>query len=151
MKASFDSSYGKRNEVIRVSKKNTTAKKPVAKKQHLLYVQTSGPDTPERLYSPFILGQTAKAMGLDATVYFLGKGVMVVKKGEAEKVKVGSFPTLKQVMDDAAKAGVKLMICGQSCMLFGLDPKASFIPEAQVVGAATLNDVVLEADGTMWF
>ncbi len=127
--------------------------KPVksAKKQTLLYVQTSGPDTPERLYSPFILAQTARAMGLNATVYFLGKGVMVVKKGEAEKVKVGSFPNLKQVMDDAAKSGVKLMICGQSCMLFGLDPKNAFVPEGQVVGAATLNDVVLEADGTMWF
>lgn len=127
--------------------------KPVktAKKQNLLYVQTSGPDTPERLYSPFILAQTAVAMGLKATVYFLGKGVMVVKKGEAEKVKVGSFPNLKQVMDDAAKAGVKLMICGQSCMLFNLDPKNAFVPEGQVVGAATLNDVVLEADGTMWF
>jgi hypothetical protein len=136
--------------VIGVSKKNTTAKK-AARKQTLLYVQTSGPDTPERLYSPFILAQTAKAMGLNATVYFLGKGVLVVKKGEAEKVKVGSFPTLKQVMDDATKAGVKLMICGQSCMLFGLDPKGAFVPEGQVVGAATLNDVVLEADGTMWF
>ncbi len=133
-----------------MSKRKTLAKK-VSKKQKLLYVQTSGPDTPERLYSPFILAQTAKTMGLDATVYFLGKGVLVVKKGEAEKVKVGSFPTLKQVMDDATKAGVKLMICGQSCALFGLDPKGAFVADGQVVGAATLNDVVLEADGTMWF
>ncbi|WXG46404.1 MAG: DsrE family protein [Candidatus Atabeyarchaeum deiterrae] len=121
------------------------------KKQSLLYVQTSGPDTPERLYSPFILGQTARAMDLDATVYFLQKGVMVVKKGEAEKIKLGSFPTLKQVMDDAVKAGVKLMICQQSCMLFGMDPKGAFIPEAKVVGAATLNDLVLESDGVMFF
>jgi predicted peroxiredoxin len=121
------------------------------KKQMLLYVQTSGPDTPERLYSPFILAQTAVSMGIDAIVYFLGKGVLVVKKGEAEKVKVGSFPTLRQVMDDAVKAGVKLMICGQSCQLFGLDPKAAFVPDGKVVGAATLNDQVLDADGTMWF
>jgi predicted peroxiredoxin len=128
-----------------------TAVKKASKKQMLVYVQTSGPDTPERLYSPFILATTAKAMGLDATVYFLGKGVLVVKRGEAEKIKVGSFPTLKQVMDDATKAGVRLMICGQSCALFGLDPKGAFVPDGQVVGAATLNDVVLEADGTMWF
>ncbi|WXG43778.1 MAG: DsrE family protein [Promethearchaeati archaeon SRVP18_Atabeyarchaeia-1] len=134
-----------------MAKNKTTTKRETEKKKSLLYVQTSGPDTPERLYSPFILAQTAKAMGLDATVYFLGKGVLVVKKGEAEKIKVGSFPTLKQVMDDATKAGVKLMICGQSCALFGLDPKGAFIPAGQVVGAATLNDVVLEADGTMWF
>lgn len=36
----------------------------------ILYVQTSGLDTPERLYAPFILGSTAASMGIEATVYF---------------------------------------------------------------------------------
>jgi predicted peroxiredoxin len=54
---------------------------------NLLYVQTSGIDTPERLYSPFILAQTAKAMDIDAIIYFLGMGVTVLKKGNAEKIK----------------------------------------------------------------
>ena len=134
-----------------LSKAKATTKKKSKNQKMLLYVQTSGPDTPERLYSPFILAQTAVAMGVSAIVYFLGKGVLVVKKGEAEKIKVGSFPTLRQVMDDAVKAGVKLMICGQSCQLFGLDAKSSFVPDGKVVGAATLNDQVLDADGTMWF
>ena len=40
-------------------------------------------DAPKRLYSPFVLGMTAKAMDIDATVYFLGLGVAVVKKGVA--------------------------------------------------------------------
>ncbi|GAG80325.1 unnamed protein product, partial [marine sediment metagenome] len=31
-------------------------------KKKLLYVQTSGVNTPQRLYSPFILAQTALAM-----------------------------------------------------------------------------------------
>ncbi|MDP2767521.1 MAG: DsrE family protein [Candidatus Methanoperedens sp.] len=73
----------------------------------LLYVQTSGIDTPERLYSPFILAQTAKA-------------------------------------------GVKLMVCEQSTQLINLT-RGDFVPAAEIVGAATLNDLVLEADGTMWF
>lgn len=116
----------------------------------LLYVQTSGMDTPERLYSPFILAQTARAMGIDATVYFLGAGITVLKKGNAEKIKIGEFPSLKDVMDQAVKAGVKLMVCEQSCQLISLD-KGDFIPQAEIVGAATLNDLVLDADGTMWF
>ncbi|MBE0522426.1 MAG: DsrE family protein [Candidatus Methanoperedenaceae archaeon] len=116
----------------------------------LLYVQTSGIDTPERLYSPFILAQTARAMGIDATVYFLGAGITVLKKGNAEKIKIGEFPSLKDVMDQAVKAGVKLMVCEQSCQLISLD-KGDFIPQAEIVGAATLNDLVLDADGTMWF
>lgn len=117
---------------------------------NLLYVQTSGIDTPERLYSPFVLAMTAKAMGIDATIYFLGMGITVVKKGNAEKIKMGTFPSLKEIMDDAVKAGVKLMVCEQSCQLINL-ARGDFIPPAEIVGAATLNDLVLEADGTMWF
>jgi len=120
------------------------------KKKHILYVQTSGVDTPKRLYSPFVLGMTAKAMDIDATIYFLGLGVTVVKKGMAETVKEGNFPTVKDVMDQAIAAGVKLMVCEQSTQLLGMN-RGDFIPEAKIVGAATLNDLVLEADGTMWF
>ena len=122
----------------------------MAEKKHILYVQTSGVDTPKRLYSPFVLGMTAKAMDIDATIYFLGEGVTVVKKGEAEKVREGSFPTVKEVMDQAIVAGVKLMVCERSTQLLNLD-RGNFIEEAKVVGAATLNDLVLDADGTMWF
>jgi len=120
------------------------------KKKHILYVQTSGVDTPKRLYSPFVLGMTAKAMDIDATIYFLGLGITVVKKGEAAKVKEGNFPTVKEVMDQAIAAGVKLLVCEQSTQLLNLD-RGDFIPEAKVVGAATLNDLDLDADGTMWF
>ncbi len=122
----------------------------MADKKNILYVQTSGVDTPKRLYSPFVLGMTAKAMDIDATIYFLGSGITVVKKGEAEKVKEGNFPTLKEIMDQAAAAGVKFLVCEQSTQLLNLD-RGDFIEEAKVVGAATLNDLVLDADATMWF
>lgn len=116
----------------------------------ILYIQTSGVDTPERLYAPFVLSATALAMGLDATIYFVVKGVTAVKKGEAEKIKLGSFPTLRQVMDQAIKAGVKLAVCEQSCMLLDI-ARGEFIPEAKVVGAATLNDLALDADAVLCF
>ena len=119
-------------------------------KKKLLYVQTSGIDTPKRLYSPFVLGMTAQAMNIDATIYFLGLGLTVIKKGMAETVKEGNFPTLKEVMDQAVAAGVKLLVCEQSTQLMRME-RGDFVPEAKVVGAATLNDLVLDADGTMWF
>jgi predicted peroxiredoxin len=122
----------------------------MADKKRILYVLTSGVDTPKRLYSPFVLGMTAKAMDIDATIYFLGLGVTVVKKGMAETVKEGNFPTLKEIMDQAIGAGVELLVCEQSCQLLSLD-RGDFIPEAKIVGAATLNDLVLDANGTMWF
>ena len=122
----------------------------MADKKYILYVQTSGIDTPKRLYSSFVLAMTAKAMDIDATIFFLSLGVMVVKKGEAEKVKEGNFHTLKEIMDQAAAAGVKFQVCEQSTQLLNLD-RGDFIEEAKIVGAATLNDLALEVDATMWF
>ena len=122
----------------------------MSKRQKILYVQTSGIDKPERLYAPFILASTAVAMGLDATVYFLIRGITVVKRGEAEKIKLGGFPSLKEVMDQAVRAGVELMVCEQSCQLIGLD-RGDFEEGASVVGAVTLNDLMLEADAVLSF
>jgi predicted peroxiredoxin len=119
-------------------------------KKKILYVQTSGIDNPERAYAPFILASTAAMMNIEATVYFVIKGITLVKKGEAEKIKLGSFPSLKEVMDQALKAGVKFAVCEQSCNLLGI-PRGDFVPDAKVVGAATLNDLALEADTTLCF
>jgi len=119
-------------------------------KKKILYVQTSGVDNPERSYAPFILATTAAMMGIDATIYFLIKGVTLVKKGEAEKIKLGSFPALSEVMNQAVKAGVKLVVCEQSCGLLGI-PRGDFTPQANIVGAATLNDLALSADAILCF
>lgn len=120
----------------------------MAERKKIVYLQTSGVDTPERLYAPFILATTAAAMGQEAIVYFFIKGITAVKKGEAEKIKIGEFPSLKEVIDQAVQAGVKLMVCERSCQLLGLNP-GDFIEEAQVVGAATLNSLALEADAVI--
>ncbi|MFQ6086818.1 MAG: DsrE/DsrF/DrsH-like family protein [Candidatus Bathyarchaeia archaeon] len=122
----------------------------MSEKKKILYVQTSGVDTPERTYAPFILATTAVAMGIDATIYFMMKGCTIVKHGEAEKIKMRGMPSLKEVMNKAVKAGVKLKICEQSCMLLGLE-RGDFVDAAKIVGAATLNDRVLDADTVLCF
>ncbi len=124
----------------------------MAESKTILYVQTSGTDTPERLYSPLILAQTAKAMGQEATVYFLGLGLKNLVKGEAEKVKIGDFPTLAEVIKQTASQGVQLMACQQSLQLFGGEIESGdLIDEATVAGAATLNDLALDADAILTF
>ncbi|MGA9387635.1 MAG: DsrE family protein [Candidatus Bathyarchaeia archaeon] len=122
----------------------------MASKKKILYVQTSGTDQPERSYAPFILATTAAMMNIEATVYFVIKGITLVKKGEAERIKLGSFPSLRDVMNQAIKAGVKLVVCEQSCNLLGI-PRGDFVSEASVVGAATLNDLALSADAVLCF
>ena len=69
----------------------------------ILYVQTS--NAPERQYSPLVLAQSAKAMGLDAAVYFLGMGLTVLKPGEAEKMQLGSFPSVAEMLQKTHRDG----------------------------------------------
>jgi len=116
----------------------------------ILYIQTSGTDTPERLYAPFILGMTARATDMDADIFFMIKGVTVVKKGAAEEVKVGNFPKLSEIMNQAISAGVKIYICEQSTQLFGM-ARGDFIEEGKIVGALTLNDLAVDADAVITF
>ncbi len=124
----------------------------MAEAKKILYVQTSGTNTPERLYSPLILAQTAKAMDLEPTVYFLGLGLKNLVREEAEKVKVGEFPTLLEVLQQTAAQGVKIMACQQSMQLFGgAIKKEDLLEEAVVAGAATLNDLALDADAVLTF
>lgn len=116
----------------------------------LLYVQTSGTDTPERLYAPLVLGMTARAMDMDADIFFMIKGVTVVKKGEAEKIQVGNFPGLAEILAQAIASGVNIYICEQSTQLLGLE-RGDFIPEGKIVGAVTLNDLAIDADAVITF
>ena len=116
----------------------------------ILYVVVSGTDAPERLYAPFVLATTARTMGIDATIYFVVNGVTVIKKGEAEKIQMGNFPPLKEVIEQAVEAGVELMVCDQSTQVLGID-RGGYVDSCSVVGAATLNDIALEADAILTF
>ncbi|MFW9946087.1 MAG: DsrE/DsrF/DrsH-like family protein [Candidatus Odinarchaeota archaeon] len=116
--------------------------------KHILYVQTT--DAPERQYSPLVLAQTARAMDIKATIYFLGMGLKILKPGVAENIQVGEFPTVKEMIDKSLDMGVEILVCEASKRMLGWE-KVDLIPGAKIVGAATLNDLVLEADATQWF
>ncbi len=113
-----------------------------------MYVLTS--DAPERQYSPLVLAQTAKAMDIEATIYYLGTGLKILKPGEAEKIKLGNFPSVKDMIDKTMNMGIKILVCEASKRMLGWD-KVDLIPGVKIVGAATLNDLVLEVDATQWF
>jgi predicted peroxiredoxin len=119
-----------------------------SKEKFILYVQTS--DNPERQYSPLVLAQTAKAMNLKAIVYYLGTGLRILRPGEPEKIKLGSFPSVKEMIDKTLQMGIEIYVCEASKRMLGWD-KVDLIPGVKIVGAATLNDLTLDADATQWF
>jgi predicted peroxiredoxin len=114
----------------------------------ILYVQTS--DEPERQYSPLVLAQTAKAMDVDAKVYYLGQGLRVLLPGAAETIQLGAFPSVKEMLDRTLAMGIEILVCEASKQMLGLET-VELIPGVKIVGAATLNDLALDADATMWF
>ena len=120
----------------------------MADEDFILYVQTS--DAPERQYSPLVLAQTARAMGLGAKVYYLGMGLKMLRPGAAEAIKMGSFPTVREMLDKAMQMGVEVLVCEASKQMLGWD-KVELIEGAKIVGAGTLNDLALDAKATMWF
>ncbi len=97
-----------------------------------------------------MLAQTAKAMNIKAIVYYLGTGLRILKTGEAEKIKLGGFPSVKEMIDKTLSMGIEILVCEASKRMLGWE-KVDLIPGVKIVGAATLNDLVLEADATEWF
>ncbi len=89
-------------------------------------------------------------MDIKATVYYLGKGLKILKPGEADKIKLGNFPSVKEMIDKSLADGVEILVCEASKRMLGWET-VDLIPGVKIVGAATLNDLVLEADGTQWF
>jgi hypothetical protein len=114
----------------------------------ILYVQTT--DAPEKQYAPLVLAQTAKAMGLNPKVYYIGMGLKVLLPGAAEKIKMGSFPSVGEMLEKTMQMGVEVLVCEASKQMLGWD-KVELRKGAKIVGAATLNDLALDAGATMWF
>ena len=114
----------------------------------ILYVVTT--DQPEKQYSPLVLAQTAKMMDLTPRIYYLGLGLKILLPGAAEKIKLGSFPTVAEMMHKTMDMGIEIYVCEASKQMLGWE-KVKLIPGVKIVGAATLNDLALDAGATMWF
>ena len=114
----------------------------------ILYVQTS--DSPERQYSPLVLAQTAKAMGLNPIVYFLGMGLKVLRPGVADDIKMGTFPSVGDMLRQTMEMGIPVYVCEASKQMLGWD-EVELIDGAKIVGAGTLNDLALDSGANMWF
>jgi hypothetical protein len=89
-------------------------------------------------------------MGLEASVYYLGMGLMTLRPGEADSMQLGSFPSVGDMLRKAQDMGVIIYACEASKQMLGWE-KVDLLPGLKIVGAGTLNDLSLEADATEWF
>jgi len=120
--------------------------------RRLLIIQTSGIETPTRIPAAFFIASTAAAMEMDATIVFTVDGATIVEKQAAERttVKKGGA-TVQTFLDQAVAAGVKLMVCHQSLDLHDLEPDNLIDDVEEIIGAAALLDMTLDADVVLTF
>ena len=114
----------------------------------ILYVQTT--DDPYKQYSPLVLAQTAKMMDITPRVYYLGTGLKILMQGAADKIKLGNFPSVMDMINKTLEMGIEIYVCEASKQMMGLE-NVALIPGVKIVGAGTLNDLALESGATMWF
>jgi predicted peroxiredoxin len=89
-------------------------------------------------------------MDIEAKVYYLGQGLKILMPDEAEKIKLGSFPSVHEMIQKTLEMGIDIYVCEASKQMYGWD-KVELNPGLKIVGAGTLNDLALEAGATMWF
>ena len=89
-------------------------------------------------------------MDIKPIVYYLGTALRILKPQAAEKIKLGNFPSVKEMIDKTLEMGIEILVCEASKRMLGWE-KVELIPGVKIVGAATLNDLVLEVDATQWF
>ena len=114
----------------------------------ILYVQTS--NAPERQYSPLVLARSAKAMGQNPVLYYLGMGLTMLCSGALEQVQLGSFPAASEMFEAALAEGIPIYACEASKQMLGWE-NVDLRDGVQIVGAATLNDLALDASATLCF
>jgi hypothetical protein len=87
-------------------------------------------------------------MDIEAKVYYMGQGLRVLQPDK--EVKIGNFPSLHEMIKQTIEMGIPVYVCEASKQMLGWD-EVELDPGLKIVGAATLNDLALEADATMWF
>jgi predicted peroxiredoxin len=74
----------------------------------------------------------------------------ILLPGAAAKIKLGSFPSVAEMLKKTMDMGITVYACEASKQMCGLE-QVTLIPDAKIVGAGTLNDLALDAGATMWF
>lgn len=119
--------------------------------KRILYVQTSGTESPERSATVFFLAASAAAMDIEVGIYFTQLGPTLLQRGAPEtlRIKTGGV-TLSHFMDQARDLGVRFYVCQPSLDLNDLKME-DLIDGVEMIGGAAFNHMALEADRVICF
>jgi len=116
----------------------------------VVYIQSSGVDTPQRAATPFFLAATAAAMEWDVKIYFTINGPTLLKKGVAENLYVKKDGKNGNFTEQARDLGVELLCCQPSLDLNDLDYE-ELIDGVKMIGGAAFNSLAAKASAVVCF
>ncbi len=116
-----------------------------------LVVLRTGLNAPGQVRAAFMYASLAAAMGQDTIVYCVQEGADAAKKDVAEKdTSSQGGPTISQRIAEALDMGVRLEVCEQTASVRNIHAE-DLIPEAVLIGGASLIDYAIRARGTLTF
>lgn len=112
----------------------------------LVFVLSKGLNYPDIARTTLMLAALSANLGIKTTVFCFQDGVEIMVKGALDKedVKPG-VPTIRQRLNEAIEAGVKIYVCSQTLVVRKIKEE-DIIDEVEVAGAATFIYLALEAD-----
>jgi len=119
--------------------------------EQVLIIMTSGPDSPHRCATPFFLATLAAVMEQEVRMIFNIDGILLLKKGVAEKTfarEGGKF--VSEFLNDAREAGVTMYACTPALELHDLTPD-DLIDGAEMAGGAALLQWAAESKVVLTF
>ncbi|MFH1057650.1 MAG: DsrE family protein [Pseudomonadota bacterium] len=123
---------------------------PEAKPEKLVMIATHAEENPDKATLPFVMGNAALAMDIEATVVLQSTGIYLAYKGYAEHVHAAGFPSLKELMSLFLEAGGKLLVCSPCLQARKMAPE-ELIPESVVIAGATLINEVTSATNVVTY
>ena len=121
------------------------------KQEKILYMCTCGADRSEMAHVPFVLGNAALAMDIEATIVMQGEGVMLAKKGYVDTMPPGGgFPPIKDLLASFVELGGKILVCGP-CIKTRDIAESDLIDGAEITAAGSVNLAAIEADAVFVF
>ncbi len=136
------------------SVRKAAASAPAEEKQEenlFLVVLRSGLNAPGQVRAALMYASIAAAMNQDVIVYCVQEGADVMVRGapEKEQTKPG-IPTIAQRLAEAIEIGVRLEVCEQTADTRGIKAE-DLIPEAKLIGGASLIDYAIRTRGQLTF
>jgi uncharacterized protein involved in oxidation of intracellular sulfur len=114
--------------------------------EKILYIGTHAGENSEKAAMPFVMGNAALAMDIEAVVVLQGNGVYLAQKGYAEKMaKPGGFPPVAKLIKDFMELGGRLLVCVPCIKERHIDEADDLIEGSGTTAAGALNVEALEA------